>query len=168
MKKHEIEIKKTLKEFTQLNKALIDASSIIYLHKIGIFDIVSNSLSLHTIQEIIEETGYKNTQITIVSSNPIINTNDKKIIDKAEELNLPIISEDKKILIHFQKQDIPFFNSLMILNYLFFREKIDNRAYQFYLNDLKKVARYGNQIWEYGEIIHSSIMIRRKECLQTP
>jgi len=72
-------------------------------------------------------------------------------------LDHPVISEDKKILMAMKRAGRPFFNSLMMLNFLLYRRRIQNQHYIQYHLALKKFARYSDDIWAYGAAVNAAI-----------
>jgi hypothetical protein len=143
--------------FDQLNKALIDASSIIYIAKADFLAILASSIGLFSIQEILSEAGPVSECITPLIYKEASFSNDQKFISCALHFNLPIISEDKKILAAIKRARRPFFNALMMLNFLLYHQKIQDPQYFQYHRALKKFARYSDDIWQYGAHIHAAI-----------
>lgn len=150
-------MQKIFKQFFELNKALIDASSIIYLDKAGFLQQLSETISLITIQEIISETALPDHQIHIISSPVLHLSNYQKLLSLALEQKLPIISEDRKILKALENANMPFFNSLMMLLFLFYKKDFTIAEFLYFKNHLKSVARYSEKIWQFGDAVFLSI-----------
>lgn len=146
-----------LSHFQTLSRALIDASSIIYMHKAGFLRELANTVNLYSPPEIIKEAGFHDLNIKPVacSSNPP--ANDQKLITAALTLRWPVISEDKNILLHMRRANFPYFNSLMMLNFLLFRGRIDLKTHAIYFERLKQCARYSPYVWEFGKNIYNTI-----------
>ncbi|MDB4264576.1 hypothetical protein N9893_00775 [bacterium] len=144
-------------QFDQLNKVLIDASSIIYMDRAKFLMLLASSIRLFSIQEILTETGPVSKRIKPLIHNKTASSNDQKLVSCALELNLPVISEDKKILMAMKRAGRPFFNSLMMLNFLLYRRRIQNQQYIQYHLALKKFARYSDDIWDYGAAVNAAI-----------
>jgi hypothetical protein len=143
--------------FDHLDKALIDASSIIYTDRANFLEILAASIKLLSITEILSETGPVSESIKPLKYNGPSFSNDQKLVLCALDLNLPIISEDKKILMAMKRAKRPFFNSLMMLNFLLYRRRIQNQQYIQYHQALKKFARYSDEVWKYGARIKAAI-----------
>jgi hypothetical protein len=154
-------ITRTLQEFNSLNIAVIDSSSIIYLSKINALDILSKSLSLWTVEDVIKECNISIYNIQIFSDYTTLPT-DQKLINFTLSKTLPIISEDFKILNAISKTDIPYFNSLMMIFYLLFLQKISKNVFLHYREDLKQFARYNDFVWNFGEELFREIVKPRK------
>jgi hypothetical protein len=144
-------------QFDKLNQALIDASSIIYTEKAGFLEILAGSVKLFSIREILSEAGPVPDSIKPLSYKEACLSNDEKLVSCALHYDLPVISEDKKILAAMKRARRPFFNALMMLNFLLYHQKIQNRQYFQYHLALKKFARYSDDIWQYGAKIHAAI-----------
>jgi len=145
------------RRFDHLNKALMDASSIIYMDRADFLELLASSIRLFSIPEIISETGSVSKRIRPFIYNRTASSNDQKLVSCALDLDLPIISEDKKILMSMKRSNRPFYNSLMMLNFLLYRRRINNQQYIQYHLALTKFARYSDDIWEYGANVHAAI-----------
>jgi len=150
-------IQKILQRFDHLDKALIDASSIIYMDRIDVLEILAASIRLFSIQEILSETGPVAKGIKPLGYHKSSSSNDQQLISCALDSGLALISEDKKILMAMKRAGRPFFNTLMMLNCLLYRGQIQNQQYIQYHQSLTKIARYSSQIWKYGAAMHAQI-----------
>jgi len=144
-------------QFDQLDQALIDASSIIYTEKADFLEILASSVKLFSIAEILSETGPVPDSIKALAYTEACLSNDAKLVSCALHYDLPVISEDKKILAAMKRARRPFFNALMMLNFLLYHQKIQSPQYFQYHRALKKFARYSDDIWQYGAHIHAAI-----------
>jgi hypothetical protein len=144
-------------QFNQLDKALIDASSIIYANKAHFLKRLTSSVSLFSIHEILSEAGSISDNIKPLTHTGKTLSNDQKLVACALRFGLPLISEDKKILMAMKSAKKPFFNSLMMLNFLLYRQMIDNQQYAQYHLALRQFARYSDDVWQYGAQIHAAI-----------
>ena len=146
-----------LTEFKELKKALIDASSIIYAYKVGIIDLLQASLELVTTPDVVAETGKDAEGITLIHCSDTAGSVDERLIYCALRNNLPVISEDKKILSKLKQTHLPYFNMLMMLNYLRYIDAIDEDQYSHYYTLLQKIAWYSPKIWYYGNSVRNII-----------
>jgi hypothetical protein len=143
-----------LAQFKHLTKALIDASSIIYSHKAGFLNLLQAELELVATSEVITEAGPDATGIGIIHCHTKSMSVDDMLLYCAEHYSLPVISEDKKILAKLKRTDLPYFNVLMMLNYLCYVDAIDRRQYLKYHTALRVFAWYSPKIWAYGNSVH--------------
>ena len=148
-------------QFDRLNQALIDASSIIYANKADFLKMLTGTVRLFSIHEILSEAGSVSESIKPLTHKEKSLSNDQKLVACALHFGLPVISEDKKILMAMKSAQRPFFNSLMMLNFLLYRQLIDNRQYTQYYLALKQFARYSDEIWKYGAKINAAIKEKR-------
>jgi hypothetical protein len=152
------DVTRVLRQFCRLDKALIDASSIIYMRKTGFLDHLAQRLSLYSLPEIVAETGDADGGITMLAVSLPDTANDDKFTACARIFKWPVISEDRKILLEMQHRDIPYFNSLMMLNFCLFTGTLHVADYPRYLAQLQRHARYGPEIWKFGETISRAVI----------
>jgi hypothetical protein len=127
------------------------------MHKAGFFTELANTLKLYSPPEIIAETGFNDLNISSLAFTSNSLSNDQKLITAALELRWPLISEDKNILLHMRRAELPYFNSLMMLNFLLFKKRIALKSHAMYLERLKQRARYSPHVWEFGKDIYNAI-----------
>lgn len=151
---------KILWAFERLKNALIDTSSILYVQKAGFFSILSRTIQLYSIPEVISETKTQVPGVTLIhpSGPPDLST-DQKLISCALENKLAMISEDKSILRAMHRAEAPYYNALMMLNFLLFSQRIDGDSYRRYYSALENFARYSEAVWEFGEHIYTAIKL---------
>ena len=153
-------------DFDSLNRAIIDTSTLIYLHKIGALECVSRSICLMTISQVIDEFGDKSglKYIKIIKGKDSIDgkkSADEMVVKIAAQMHLPVLSEDKGLLTNARKNGLKYYNTLMILNFLLYRRNIADNDYTSYLQKLKKVAHYGQNIYAFGKILYDAISIKK-------
>ena len=155
-----IYINNIFKQFDKLDKSFIDASSIIYLKKINLLNCLSDAIKLISIKEILEETGFNNLAIEIYNhdfDNSI--SNDEKLIRCSIQEKLPVITEDKKVLNLAKNAKIEYYNSLMMLNFLLYKDIINAVQYDSNYNLLIDYAWYSTKVLDFGKIIYKEIKL---------
>lgn len=155
-------ISTALHQFNALDRVLIDTSSLIYLSHINLLHITSAALRLMTIAGVVNEFGKSEAfeNIEIIVSEKIQEKNkptDLCLTETAKTLRLPVISEDKKILMAAKRVGLPFFNTLMIMNFLVYKQVIDRRQYKDALHLLQGRAFYDASVFEYGKSVFEKI-----------
>jgi hypothetical protein len=147
-----------LRALGRLKKALIDTSSIIYVQKAGYLDALAGTIQLYTIPEVISESKAHPAGVTLIhsSESPSLSV-DQKLVACALENKLAMISEDKRILSAMGRARAPYYNALMMLNFLLLSQKIDDDGYRHYLGALKNIARYSEPVWEFGRDIYTTV-----------
>ena len=142
-------------QFESLATAFIDTSSIIYLEKIEVLELLSSTIHLVTIEEIFKEAQKNYSYITLWNCNAFSTNTDRRLIESAVKNRLPLISEDKKILAAMSKHGIPYYNTLMMLIFLLYKNKISHTAFLHTYEKLRTFARYHETVWNYGRQIYA-------------
>ena len=116
---------KALRSLSQLKRALIDTSSILYMQEAGYFDLLAGTIDLYTIPEVMSEIRSKPRGLSLIrfAGSRALST-DKMLIACALDSNLAMISEDKAILNAMRREKATYFNALMMLNLLLLSNKI--------------------------------------------
>lgn len=147
-------------KFRNLKRAFIDTSSIIYLNKIDQYSNLIDILKLVTIPDVVDECGFpvehENLEIVVFNSRAT-DTTDERILGGASRLRLPVISDDKKLLLKSREAGLDCFNSAMMIHFLFFKDRLDSKSASRALNSLNSVARYQKDIWDYSEKVFKII-----------
>lgn len=161
MKPDSQEVKRVLIEFENLKSALIDSSSIIYLNRINMIGLLTTTIPIYIIEEINHETGLEIEGLTIITHDLSEKmTTDVKLITSAYTHNLPIISDDKRILTRARDHGLVYYNSVMMLCYLIFCNAISPAQYQRCERELFRFARYSNYVKTYSRTICNAIIKR--------
>lgn len=146
----ERDLQRVIEDFDQLETALIDSSSIIYMDKAAFLSLLLRELSLVTIAEVNKETGIDGYPIRIISHALKDIPTDNKIVRCAETNHLPVISEDHKLLRSCDLLGIKYYNALMMLNLLLHKKQADLPVFESSLEKLLQVAHYSNRVRRYG------------------
>lgn len=148
---------KIISQFTRLERAIIDASSIIYAEKAGFLNILCDALNIYCLPEILTEAGNPIIRVKLIHSHTNHKSNDEKLIQTAIEMQFPLISEDKKCLMRMKREKLDYYNALMVLNYLYFRQLINEQEYFDYHTQMQSFARYTKEVWEFGHAVYKAI-----------
>lgn len=151
---------KVLRQFRALDQAVIDASSIIYMRKAGYLKTLAAELCLLSPEPVIDETGYADLPVRAVAGLADAKSNDQLLVAYSLTHRIPVISEDKKILMRIRRARQPYFNSLMMLNFLLFRKKISTGEHGLYFAQLIDFAWYGKSVLEFSQAIFRAIQTR--------
>ncbi len=148
----------TLKQFGELNKAVIDSSSIIYMERAGFLNLVTSMLEIYAPAPVMDETGLKDEGITVIRglSDKAV-TVDSLVVNCAFDMGAAVISDDRGVLKKAEALNITYYNSLMMLCLLLFRKEIGLADYTVFLNRLRSFARYSGFVYEYGEAVMREI-----------
>ncbi len=137
-------------QFRTLREALIDASSLIYLSGLNLLERVSDEVNLFTLPEMLAEARIDDKITATINSPGGAMSNDQKLIACAKKHRLPVISDDKSILLSMKRYRLPYFNSLMMINFLYYRKRISASESKHYFRQLEHIAWYGDDVWQYG------------------
>lgn len=145
--------------FASLTSAVIDSSSIIYLSKSSFLHLAARHIRLHTPLVVIKETGVEEPffEIHAPETDSAMLTADEQVVDLARKLNIPVISEDKKVLRNASGTGLSYYNALMILNFLLYKMEVTVNNYQKIYAALISVARYSKFVLSYGEMVRQKI-----------
>ncbi|MBC2716409.1 MAG: hypothetical protein HF978_13980 [Desulfobacteraceae bacterium] len=88
---------------------------------------------------------------------------DQSLIETAKHFQQPIISEDKKMLKQAKRSSLPFFNTLMIMNFLIYKKVINQADYIAALDLLQDEAYYNAFIFEYGKMVYERITEKNRK-----
>lgn len=152
---------KALRALSLLEKAIIDTSSILYIQKAGYFDVLARTIQLYSIPEVISEIKTQVAGLRLIHpyGSPSIST-DQKLISCALEYKLAMISEDKSILRAMRREGAPYYNALIMLNFLLFSQKINDDSYRRYYSALENIARYSETVWKFGRDIYTAVQFK--------
>jgi hypothetical protein len=156
-------IARVLGQFRNLKKAVIDASSIIYLKKTGCLDTMAYVIDLYAPEQIAAETGFSDLPVDRIPYPSTSLCNDDILRALADAMRLPVISEDKKILLWAKGKELPHFNTLMMLNFLLYKKKISQEQLAAYRRKLRAFSWYGPTVFAFASEIQCAILEGRKK-----
>ena len=157
------DIQSALSHFNYLSQAMIDTSSLIYLQEIDLLSLTGQWIKLWTIPGVIREfgDGAKESPVYLIDVKNTAGTpadTDQMLCLAADKLRLPIISEDRQILMRARNANLPYFNALMVLNFLLYKNALDLLEYQIVMDNLRGTARYSEEIYEFGGRVLAEIL----------
>ena len=135
----------------------VDASSIIYMLKVGILGYVAAEIKLIASKQIINEVGWPRLPISPFEVSEEI-TNDQTVVELAKQKGVSVLSEDLEVLKNAGMQNLPYYNTLMVLNYLLFKGRISLSEYPEYLNRLIEISHYSKDVLTYGSELNKLII----------
>ncbi|PID58359.1 hypothetical protein CSB45_04635 [candidate division KSB3 bacterium] len=140
-------------QFHELQEACIDASSLLYLSKIGCLETLRRAIELYSIAEILDEAGMSHDGFHLIACRKSDLSNDLRLLNCAIDRQAPLISEDKQLLLQARRAKLPYYNSLMMLNFLVFAQLLDAGEYACCHRKLQHNARYSESVWQYGDAV---------------
>lgn len=153
MKIDEREIERVLRKLYRVKAAVIDSSSIIYLHKSGFLHHLAGAIQLLTIPQVIEETGMAFLPVTVVDpfSTPDNAETDRLLFTTAAHMNKAVISEDRAILLKCEAEGVEYYNAYNMLIMLRLRGLVSEDEFLLREEKLLSVAHYGRFVIDYVE-----------------
>lgn len=148
-----------LEAFASLRRCVLDSSSAIYMRKSGFLEPLGATLELFTVPGVISETGFTDMPVTLIEpGSPAEAETDAVVVAEATARRLPVITEDRKMMLRLDAADLPFFNSLMMLHLLLLRDRLDPAAHATHFRRLLEVCRYSDRVLAYGEEVLQAVM----------
>lgn len=144
--------------FSGINEVSIDASSIIYLLKMGILGYVSNEIKLVATPGVIEEVGWPRLPVLPCILDDKNLTNDETVVELAIKRKISVLSEDREVLLNASSKRLNYYNALMILNYILLKGRILPDEYPLYHQRLLEISHYSKDILIYGSYINKLIL----------
>jgi hypothetical protein len=148
----------------EVSAAAIDASSIIYMLKVGILDRLSFVVDLMTPPEVIAETGWPRLPLRTVpvaanraGDTPRAGTPDDLVLALAEERGVALVSEDRELLMRAEERDVPYFNSLMMLLLLSDRGRCDLGEYRVVRRRLEEIGHYSEWVLVFADEVAGAL-----------
>jgi hypothetical protein len=132
----------------------IDASSMIYHLKTGLLGSLAAEVRLISTKQVIAEVGWPHLPVTSYMLEEEATSNDESLLFLARREGLPLLSEDKEILKNARDEGMDYYNTLMMLNYLFMKKRITAEEYPEYLERLKDCSHYSQAILDYGDAVY--------------
>lgn len=146
-----------LARFDRLSSLLIDTSSLIQIEKAGFLLLLARWTRLYTLRQVQEE--YLNGSLSksfpgmvqllgesAHDGDPPRST-DTALLATAHTLRLPLVSEDRKLLLKADSLGMKYYNALMMLEFLYYRigGQIEESSREGDLNRGKGQSREGDQ-----------------------
>jgi len=157
------DIQSALSQLDHLSQAMIDTSSLIYLQEIDLLSLTGQWIKLWTVPGVINEfgDGAKEYPVHLVDVENLAGSSadtDQLLCLAADKLRLPIISEDRQILMRARKLNLAYFNTLMVLNFLLYKNALNLLEYKIVMDKLRGTARYSDEIYEFGGRVLAEIL----------
>ena len=141
-------------QIKQIQRLIVDASSLIYLDKLNLLNLLSQNLSLFTITDIISEIGtdcQSRAQVTILpplSHDPNYDKliSDRKIVLQAIATKMPVLSDDGRIVRAGFDGGFTVYQAIFIVLWLHFNNIISQTDYWNARNQLADFALYAPKL----------------------
>lgn len=156
-------VQNDIRKLKNLEMAIIDSSSLIYLEKLDLLDTASRTIRLFVPATVFDEINFNVSRIRKVECQEEKHSStDKQVLTLAKRMHCPLISEDKKILQKARREGLDYFNTLMVILLLYLRRLLSKQATEEKWKQLKQIAWYEDWIWAYGQEVFDKIVAQAK------
>lgn len=168
-----------IEAFDRLEAAVIDTSSIILTEKAGFLSLLAGSVCLHTIPAVAAEyaargavlpagislmdlphEGSLNAGPLPVPTAGIGVPADSGVLAAARRKKLPLISEDRKLLLRADTAGLVYYNALVMIEFLLYRKALSPAACEDRRAALTAAARYSPRVLAWAEGLHWAVVKR--------
>jgi hypothetical protein len=136
----------------------IDTSTLIYLDRLSLLDLVLTVFTPATIAQVIVEFGRHPRGLLMHEAGE--GPTDSLLVRQAAIFHAVVFSEDKKLLRSAGSHGLEYYNTLMIVLALYCRGEISRERCGSLLAKLKPFARYGENVWDYGRQVFAFLVER--------
>lgn len=149
-------LKRMYAELQGLGGGVADTSTLIYLEALEILPLVGQRLQLVLIPQVVAEFGRRPPDMRLVPSAPAA-TVDEAVVRTARALNVPIFSEDGRILRQARRLEHLHYNSLMLLLALRAQNVLPETEFSRLRRNLLGFARYSSTVIAYADQVLEAI-----------
>lgn len=145
-----------LTDLRGLRGGIIDTSTLIYGQHLQLLPLLAQQWRLVLIPQVVAEFGAYPGQMALRPGAASGNT-DETLLATAIDLQLPLFSEDGRLLRRARARHHPHYNSLMLLLALLTQGQISLAEYDRLHATLLQVARYSSAVLAWGQALHQAI-----------
>ena len=163
------EYEDVLSDFDRLAEAVIDTSSLILAEKAAVLPLLADEVRLRTVPAAIREYSAGTPGGSVPPAVILIEDEfpdrggpaDSGVLAAARARRLPLISEDRKLLLQAGAAGLRYYNCLVMLEFLLYRGKMDDGARTGHRTALLAGARYASRVLAWADGLHWAVMKRR-------
>lgn len=145
-----------LADLRGLRGGIIDTSTLIYGQHLQLLPLLAQQWRLVLIPQVVAEFGEHPSQMALWPGAASGST-DEVLLCTAIDLQLPLFSEDGRLLRRARARHHPHYNSLMLLLALLIQGQISLAEYDRLHATLLQVARYSPAVLAWGQALHQAI-----------
>lgn len=149
-----VDPEKILSELHVLRGGVADTSTVIYLERLHLLAQAGEFLQLLLPPDVVLELGWF-PKGCVISGELCAAGADKAVLSLAVEHHMPVLSEDRRLLMAGRRLGVKHYNTLMILLALLIQEKLCLEEYRRAHSSLREIARYNSAVWQVGEKVFS-------------
>lgn len=145
-----------LADLRELRGGIIDTSTLIYGQQVQVLPVLARQWRLVLIPQVVAEFGEHPSQMELLPD-VLSGSTDEALLATAIDLQLPLFSEDGRLLRRARACHHPHYNSLMLLLALLVQRRISPVEHDRYRAALIRVARYSPAVLAWGEALQQAI-----------
>lgn len=142
-------IERAVGDLSRFSGGVVDTSTLIYLERLSLLSEVASACTLLVIPQVEKEFGGNLPRALHFIQAPEGDA-DNVVCATALKKNTFVLSEDGKVLRQAAKNGLPYFNTLMLLLFLYTKGKISSVRYLECERELRTFARYSEVIYDFG------------------
>jgi hypothetical protein len=151
-----VDPERIISELNALRGGVADTCTLIYLERIDLLPLVSEFFQLLIPPDVVQEFG-RVPAGCIICGESYAGGADQAVLQLATEHRLPVLSEDRQLLMSSHSLGLKYYNTLMILLALLHQQRLNLEEYQRAYSSLHKIARYSPAVWQVGEQVFSNL-----------
>lgn len=137
----------------------MDTSSLICLEKAGALVRLGDATELITVGQVLAEGGWAELPVRCVESADTVA--DDAVLALARAHRVPLVSEDRKLLLRAERAGVDYYNALLMLVLLLLKGCIDFATHQEFYRRLVEVSRYSARVSGYAAEVLSFVRMNR-------
>jgi hypothetical protein len=87
---------------------------------------------------------------------------DDLVLALADEMALPLVSEDRELLMRAEEARLPYFNALMMLMLLYGRARCDREEFGLFWGRLAEIGHYSDWVLSFAERVAEHVFLLRE------
>lgn len=149
----------TADQILALRRAVIDSSTLIYLHAAGVLDHINGVLQLETTAGVADEVSRPPAGFTLpewisIATGSSGVTVDQSVLERALERGTALLSDDRKLLMAADDAKIPYYNAACVLQLLLLRRRLTIDSHDAAWARMMAAARYSPPVLAAARALH--------------
>lgn len=141
-------------ELERFQGGVADTCTLIYLERSNLLVTAGRSFRLLVPPDVVQEFG-RPLPGCVTCAGTSTGDADGSVMQLALEFHVPVLSEDRQLLMSSSRLGLKYYNTLMILLALLLQQKISLAEYQRAYSSLHEIARYSPAVRQVGERVFS-------------
>lgn len=147
-----MDVAEGLKGVRTFTEGIADTSTLIYLERSGLLEIIVETFVINVIPQVVQEYGQSPAGCVLLPDVPA-GTTDTVVLGMAVAKGVPLLSEDRRLLKAAGRLHHPYYNSFMLLLALLAQGSVTISAYHRYRDRLLSHAWYNEAVITFADRI---------------